>query len=80
MKNKVNQSTQFQYILGAIISYICAWFILAIPAHWIWNNTVADLFKVNQVGYLDMVRLIILVRILVPTSIKLSSGDTNNEK
>ena len=66
-KNNSNTfDNSFTVILGAAVLYITAIFILAWPAQLIWNTTVVEITRASSIKYLDMVRLMILIRILLP--------------
>lgn len=77
MDKKVTQmdpADSILYFLGGIVLYTCIIFLLAIPAQWLWNKSVVHMFTLSEIAYMDMVRFLILIRILLPGSSGMPSG------
>jgi hypothetical protein len=67
----------FILLLGAVVIYIVALFIIAYPVQWIWNSTVVKTFHVESLEYIEVVRLLIFVRLILPGK---GFGDKNASK
>lgn len=68
MDDKQINFTPAEAFLLALIGYMILLFIMAWPAELLWNSVVPDVFPgMDTIEYLDMVRLLILVRIILPS-------------
>lgn len=57
---------QFTLALGGLLLYTFIIFFMAWPAQFLWNMTLVKLFPIDSIEYMDMVRLMLLVRLLFP--------------
>jgi hypothetical protein len=56
-----------EMIVYGLFSYMLILCLIAWPAQILWNTTLLSLFPaVESIGYLDMLRLLILIRLILP--------------
>jgi len=62
--------------LALIVAYTAMVFFLAWPATWLYNSSIPEMFNLNPIEYIVMVRFMILCRILIPVGIPYSSRES----
>ena len=65
----------FGKIMTIILAVACLGFIGAGIALWLWNAIAIPVFGAPALGYWQMYGLILLLRLIVPTSISAGSKD-----
>ena len=75
-----NLGDQFLGLLGLIVLWIMMIFMIALPCQYIWNLTLVNVAPVQEIEYIDMVRLLVLVRLFLPIPSVPSSGNVSKQQ
>lgn len=67
MSDTENKTPSPEMIVYGLFSYMMLLCLIAWPAQILWNTTLPSLFPdAESIGYLDMLRLLILIRLILP--------------
>jgi hypothetical protein len=72
-----NLATVLGVALGAVALAIVLIFLFAFPVMWLWNALVPELFHGPVLGFWQTFGLLVLVRLILPSSTKASAKSSN---
>jgi len=72
-----NLATVVGIALGAVAIAILLIFLFAFPVMWLWNALIPQLFQGPVLGFWQTFGLLVLVRLILPSSTKTSAKSTN---
>jgi hypothetical protein len=72
-----NLATVLGVALGAVALAIVLIFLFAFPVMWLWNALVPQLFHGPVLGFWQTFGLLVLVRLILPSSAKTNAKSSN---
>jgi hypothetical protein len=62
-------------LLGALVLYVGMICLIAWPTMWMWNLTMPKMFGLTEILWIDALRLLLLIRLLLPGSTNAGAKD-----